>query len=261
MNKNAQDFKKVFVSYVRDNSDEIDKICDIFRRNKIEYWLDRDQVEAGKLWKKAIRDAINNGAFFLACFSKEYEHRTESYMNEELLVAIEILRTKHYDSGWLIPIKLSECEIPAIDIGANHTLQDIQYLEFHKDWETSIQRLIDMIMREEDTKDLDSDEFWGKKLVYQGLKSLIENGEGVGFHNADLGHPVYVAGATGEFQEMWGYADSLKKNRLFKKLSKLSKNLKGMGIEEFRFIWWYDFSEWKDFCKFAVDVYNNRRGL
>jgi hypothetical protein len=61
MAKNSQDFKKVFVSYVRDNSDEIDKLCDIFRINKIEYWLDRDQVEAGKLWKKAIRDAINNG--------------------------------------------------------------------------------------------------------------------------------------------------------------------------------------------------------
>ena len=259
MTKKAQDYKKVFISYVRDNVDEIDKICDIFGKNNIEYWLDRDQVEPGKLWKKAIIDAINNGAFFLACFSREYEYRTESYMNEELLVAIEILRTKPYDSGWLISIKLSECEIPAIDIGANHTLQDIQYLEFHKDWATSIKRLIDMIRREKDTKDLAPDEFWEKTLEYRGLKSLIEKGEGVGFHNADLGHPVYVAGVMGEFQEMWEYADSPKKNRLFKMLSKLSKDLKGMGIEEFRFIWWYDFREWKDFCKFALEVYNKRR--
>ena len=65
----------------------------------------------------------------------------------------------------------------------------------------------------------------------------------------------------GKFPEMWEYADSTKRNRLFKKLSILSKDLKRMGIEEFKFVWWYDFSEWKDFCKFAVDVYNKRRGL
>jgi len=65
----------------------------------------------------------------------------------------------------------------------------------------------------------------------------------------------------GKFQEMWEYADSPKRNRLFKKLSILSKDLKRMGIEEFQFVWWYDFTEWKDFCKFAVDVYNKRRDL
>ena len=100
----------VFVSYVRDNSDEIDRICAKFRENNIEYWLDRDQIDPGKIWKKAIKTAINNGAYFLACFSREYKDRSETYMNEELLVAIEIMRTKPYDSGWLIPIKLSECE-------------------------------------------------------------------------------------------------------------------------------------------------------
>jgi hypothetical protein len=41
-------------------------------------------------------------------------------------------------------------------------------------------------------------------------------------------------------------------------LSNLSKELKEQGIEEYRFIWWYDFSEWKDFCKFAVDIYNKK---
>lgn len=149
MTKNAHDIKKVFVSYVRDNSDEIDKICEEFRRNNIEYWLDRDQIEPGKLWKVAIKDAINEGAYFLACFSKEYEEKNVTYMNEELLVAIDILRKKHFDSGWFIPIKLSECEIPEMDIGAGKTLNDIQCLNLYKDWETGLQRLIDVIKREE----------------------------------------------------------------------------------------------------------------
>ncbi|TFH42292.1 MAG: TIR domain-containing protein [ANME-2 cluster archaeon] len=122
---NAPSTKKVFVLYVKDNCNEINKICDEFRSNNIEYWLDRDDIVPGKIWEKAIKDAIKNGAYFLACFSREYEKRNETYMNEEILVDIEVLRSKPHNSGWMIPIKLSKCDIPDIDIGAGNSLQDI----------------------------------------------------------------------------------------------------------------------------------------
>ena len=260
----GQDKKRVFVSYVRDNSGEVNRICEVFRQNGIEYWLDRDQIEPGKIWKQAIRDAINAGAFFMACFSKEYETRTETYMNEELLLGVDILRTKPYNSGWLIPIKLSPCEIPQLDIGAGKTLQDLQYLNFYEDWDTEIKRLIDVIKREESQEQSQiSNEYFEKEYTYRGLKSLIESGSGAGFHNADLGHPVYRIGASDAPKEMlkdWEYADSPEKSLLFKMLSRLSKELKEAGIEDLHFIWWYDFSEWRDFCKFAIDVYDRNKG-
>jgi hypothetical protein len=253
--------KKVFISYVRSNSDMVNRICEELKANNIEYWLDREQIKPGTLWKTAIKDAINDGAYFLACFSREYEEKAETHMNEELLLAVKILRKKHFNSGWFIPIKLSPCNIPPYDIGASCTLQDIQYLELHLDWDIGIKRLIDIIKREEESK---SDEYYEKlhekQYIYQGLKSLIESGNGVGFHNADQGHPVYLSGASGRLDKSWEYADSPEKNLLFQTLSKLTKELKEAGIEEFRFIWWYDFSEWKDFCKFAVDAYNKKHG-
>lgn len=265
MTSGGQDKKRVFISYVRENSDKIDQICEVFRRNNIEYWLDRDQIEPGKIWKKAIRDAINQGVYFLACFSKEYEARNETYMNEELLVAVDIMRTKHYDSGWFIPIKLSDCEIPPIDIGYGKTLQDLHYLNLYEDWDTEMKRLIDVIKREEaPTQSEMPNDYFEKEYIYQGLKSLIESGNGAGFHNADLGHPVYHIGASDAPMEIlreWEYADSPQKNMLFKMLSKLSKELKSLNPDINIFIWWYDFSEWKDFCKFGVDVYDKRRGF
>lgn len=91
-----------------------------------------------------------------------------------------------------------------------------------------------------------------KEYIYRGLKSLIEKGDGTGFHNSDLGHPVYVEGANGTIDKGLEYADSPEKNLLFKMLSKLSKELKQGGIENHGYKWWYDFSEWKDFCKFAL---------
>lgn len=197
----------------------------------------------------------------MVCFSKEYENRCETYMNEELHVAIEILRTKSFDSGWFIPIKLSECKIPDMDIGAGKALNDIQCLSLYKDMGKELKRIIDVIKREESKPPTDTEKiFFQKQYIYQGLKSLIESGDGTGFHDADLGHPVYVVGANGLDDSAWVlYADSPSKNTLFKTLSELSKELKESGIEDLRMSWWYDFGDWKDFCKFALDVYEKKK--
>ncbi len=254
---------RVFISYVKENSLQIDRICKALSEHNIKYWRDKKDIDPGKFWKDAIKAAINNGAYFLACFSKEYNEREETYMNEELLEAIEILRTKKYDSGWFIPIKLSSCEIPAIPIGPGRTLLDIHYLSFYEDWDAELKRLIDIIRHEEDNSSTtQSSEFFEKQYIYLGLKSLIESGKGTGFHNADMGHPVYRIGASNASVEMlkaWQYADSPEKNLLFKMLSRLSKELKQLGIEDFHFIWWYDFSDWRAFCKFAINVYNRKK--
>jgi hypothetical protein len=254
--------KNVFISYVKTNSDEINQICTKFKENGIHYWLDRDRIEPGKLWKHSIKDAISNGAYFLACFSKEYEDKSETYMNEEILVAIDILRKKGLYAGWFIPIKLSPCNLPPLEIGAGLALEDIQYLNLYEDWNLGLERLVDLIKQEEDTVHFEySDDYLGKEYTYRGLKKIIESGDGFAFHNADLGHPVYHVGASNystEESRFWEYADSPDKNRLFKMLSKLSKQLKTLNPNIETFIWWYDFSEWKDFCKFALDVYNKK---
>lgn len=259
----GQDKKRVFVSYVRDNSDDVNRICEAFWKNGIGYWVDRNQIEPGKIWKQAIRNAIGEGAFFLACFSGEYEKRTETYMNEELLLGVDMLRTKPYNSGWLIPIKLSPCQIPQLDIGAGRTLQDLQYLCFYEDWDREMDRLIDLIKREEPPVQTGAEKKYSKNMyTYLGLKSLIESGTGAGFHNADMGHPVYHLGASDASPEMlkdWEYADSPEKSLLYKMLSQLSKELKEAGIEELHYVWWYDFSEWRDFCKFVIGIYDKKR--
>lgn len=96
-------------------------------------------------------------------------------------------------------------------------------------------------------------EFGELELMYRGLKALIETGRGVGFHNADQGHPVYALGSKGEQTDEWRYADSPERNELYKLLSGLSSQLKSRGIGGMGYTWWDDFGEWKDFCKFAFD--------
>lgn len=161
--------KKVFISYVRENSELIDDLCQAFRENDIDYWLDRDAIAPGAQWPNAIEDAINNGAYFLACFSREYESRDQTNMNEELLIAIDLYRKRIHveDNAWLIPVKLSECDIPNLPIGAGRKLRHIHCLNLYEDWPGGINRLINTISQSEKNR-------IERAYTYLGLKALAE---------------------------------------------------------------------------------------
>jgi hypothetical protein len=135
----------VFISYVRENQRAVDELCSDLVAAGVTVWLDRDQIQPGQLWKESIRRAIQAGAFFIACFSNEYNARSESYMNEELVLAIEELRKKSMGRQWFIPLRLSECEIPNRQIGGGMTLSDLQRLDLFGDRKDAVHRLVSLL--------------------------------------------------------------------------------------------------------------------
>ena len=54
----------VFISYVRENSDVVDRLADELRACGIKVWIDRDDIAPGQYWKDAISEAIQKGAYF-----------------------------------------------------------------------------------------------------------------------------------------------------------------------------------------------------
>jgi HEAT repeat protein len=137
--------KHVFISYVRENRAQVDRLARDLEKAGVNVWLDRHSIKPGVNWKIAIRDAIKEGAFFIACFSKEYQSREETHMNEELTLAIERLRTLRYGRVWFIPVLLSECDVPARSIGAGETLLDINWVSLYENWEDGIQKILNVI--------------------------------------------------------------------------------------------------------------------
>ena len=137
--------KYVFISYVRENAAQVQRLCDELTKQGIKVWRDRNELTPGTRWKQAIRRAISEGAFFIACFSQEYNARQQTFMNNELTLAIEELRQRPGDQAWFIPIKLSDCDIPDRDIGGGETLQDIQWVELYDNWDDGIQRIIGVV--------------------------------------------------------------------------------------------------------------------
>ena len=135
---------KVFISHVEENRDQVLELIEAIEPFTSLVWRTGD-IDPGGRWKNSIKNAINEGAFFIACFSQEYYNRDSTYMNTELIIAIETLHERHIDKAWFIPVKLNECEIPDRSIGGGETLRDLQYIELHKDWDIGIQRISRLI--------------------------------------------------------------------------------------------------------------------
>jgi biotin carboxyl carrier protein len=123
-----------FLSYVREDSAQVDRLQQILEDADIPLWRDTARLWPGQDWRAQIRSAITRDALvFLACFSKASVARIQSYQNEELNVAIEQLRLRPRQDTWLIPIRFDDCEIPDWDIGGGRTLRYLQYVDLFGD--------------------------------------------------------------------------------------------------------------------------------
>lgn len=135
----------VFISYVRENSEAVERLAQALRVHGINVWLDKNRIKPGYRWEGVIRDAISEGDFFIACFSVEYFRRSRTYMNEELTLAREELRQRPTDRAWFIPVLLSKCDIPNLSIGAGETLRSIQWESLYENWDEGIKRIVSVI--------------------------------------------------------------------------------------------------------------------
>ena len=149
-----------FISYVREDSDRVDGLQRDLEAAGIPVWRDTANLWPGQDWRRMIRRAITGNALvFLACFSSQSLARRQSYQNEELALAVEQLRLRQPDDPWLIPIRLDDCEMPDLDIGAGRTLGSIQRADLYGDrcgegmkrLVTSIRRLLLQTPSGEDT--------------------------------------------------------------------------------------------------------------
>lgn len=167
----------VFISYAHENTEAVNRLYTELTDHNVRVWLDRNELQPGSRWKSAIREAIREGTFYIACFSKEYSERDKTYMNAELTIAIEELRLRPTNRIWFIPVKLNECEIPDGDIGANETLQDLNYVDLGEDWADGIRRIIEVIQPEFSSEpEISSDEALDSQSsgILEQLESAID---------------------------------------------------------------------------------------
>lgn len=145
---NPQDLVRIlkiphtFISYVSEDAEAVDKLGRELKGHGINLWVDRDRLLPGQLWKQRIKTAIQEGAFFIACFSPHFVSRERTYMREELFIAIEELRRRPAERAWFVPVLLSSCELPDLSIGRGQTLRDLQWVDLSMDWDRSVMKIL-----------------------------------------------------------------------------------------------------------------------
>jgi len=92
----------------------------------------------------AIRQAMKQSYAVVLCLSAETEARTASGIYPEAADAIDAYRQYPPGSVFLIPVRLSRCEIAPVEIDATRTLDRIHYVDLFpaSTWDDGVRRLV-----------------------------------------------------------------------------------------------------------------------
>ncbi len=120
--------KYVFLSYCHENETEVTRLYADLRAAGEAVWWDQD-ILPGKDWKQEIRRAMKSSYAVVLCLSKELATRIESGVYPEVADAIGVYRNQTPGNVFLIPIRLSNCEIPDIEIDDVRTLDQLQSVD------------------------------------------------------------------------------------------------------------------------------------
>ena len=130
-----------FFSYLRDDLARVSSIVNHLQSNGIAVWIDLDDLTAGEPWRRGISKAIRACSHFVAFFSKSYGDRIQTYMDEEIQLALSEMVRLGRTRSWFIPVLLDAGQLPAIQIDARHTLKDLHFIDFSLDWNSAIAHL------------------------------------------------------------------------------------------------------------------------
>lgn len=149
MERQSQVMVHAFISYVREDSPQIDRLHRKLEEAGIPVWRDTSDLWPGEDWKANIRNAItDNSLVFIACYSQNSLARATSYQNEELTLAVEQVRLRCPEQPWLIPVRLDDVEIPDRDLGGGRMLSSIQRVDMFGDlFDAGAERLVTAIRR------------------------------------------------------------------------------------------------------------------
>jgi len=171
---------RVFISYVRENETQVRPLVEALKGQGIDVWWDQENLEPAKLWPDVIDTAISKGNFFMACFSQEYQKRTEdidgTYMNKELDIALRKMRRLSPNRTWLIPVVLSECQLPLIPVAPGSTLRDLQYIDLSTpgQWEKGVKSIVDII---KSTRTIPGTSYLFRRQIEYGVPRIPLNTE------------------------------------------------------------------------------------
>lgn len=119
----------VFVSYFREDIDKVRSIVARLTAAGVPFWIDEEGMEAGEAWRRKIEQKINDASIFLICNSKSYALRPNSYVHQELQIAVARAKGMDDSIAWIVPLSLDGSPPINLQIDSNRNLQDLHWTD------------------------------------------------------------------------------------------------------------------------------------
>jgi len=132
---------KVFLAYVVEDHQAVDRLCTDLSGSGMDAWLDRRKLLPGQNWPRAIEQAISVSDFFVACFSQRAAFKRGKF-HSELRYAMDCATQLPLEQVYFIPVRLDDCRVPA------RIAAEFQYVDLFPNWNRGVQRILTTIRRQ-----------------------------------------------------------------------------------------------------------------
>ncbi len=130
----------IYVSHTREASAAAERLTRELTAAGFSIARNTHTVQAGRRLKPALKESMTGAARVLACFSSRYGAPAE-YETEEVTLAIEQSASRPEGELWLIPVKLTLCEIPSLQT-PHGNLAERAAIDLSGDWAEGMARLL-----------------------------------------------------------------------------------------------------------------------
>lgn len=126
---------RVFLAYAKEDRAQVIKLAAALKKAGFEPWRDEEKLLPGQNWPRAIQRAIELSDFFVMCFSARSVAK-RGFFHSELRHALDVAACVPLDEIFLIPVRLSDCEIPL------QISRKTQYIDLFPDWHAGMKALL-----------------------------------------------------------------------------------------------------------------------
>lgn len=100
-----------FLCHSHSDRETVHALWSRLKRDGVDVWLDRENLQPGQNWEREIRKAIITSDVVVACLSRGF-NKQNGFRHEELRIALEKAGLIPDGEVFIIPVRLEECDMP-----------------------------------------------------------------------------------------------------------------------------------------------------
>jgi len=138
----AESRPRVFIAYASEDAEAAERLYQLLEGAGFAPWMDRHKLLPGQRWKQALRQAVDDSDYFVACFSSRSVNKRGGFQ-QELREALQCALEMPLGRTYLIPVRLDECAVP------EEIQREVQYVDLFPNFRRGFERVEETIRRQE----------------------------------------------------------------------------------------------------------------